>query len=153
MRRFFLLDSTASGLLAPTCGRSFESSCFDRNGCRIDCEPLLSEAMIADGLRPEIISCISRRTDGRLEVEFPFSGMPSNRLDDCEWLYDECWFVFVLAAKFSADDAADDKFESLWGILSWFWDWGSDVSPSSTIDSLLPLWLNVSTSLKKKGFN
>lgn len=61
--------------------------------------------MIADGLRPEIISCISSRIEGLLVVPFPFSGISFNRFT--EWLNDECWLAFVFAAKFSADDAAD----------------------------------------------
>lgn len=140
MRLFFRLDSTASGLLKPTwsCG----SSCFDDlNPFNIDCEPRLKDAIMADGLRLDIISCISRRTDGRLVV-FPFSCMSFNRADDCEWLIKEGWLLLVLAAKFSIDDVAD------W---EQFWDLVSKLLPSSTVESLLTLLFEVeSTSLLTK---
>lgn len=147
MRRFFRLDSTASGLLCPTW--SFGSSCFDRKGCKIDWEPRRSEAMIADGRRLEIISCISSRIDGRLEGVF--SGISFNRPEDCAWLNDKCWLAFVFAAKFSADDAAEDALWSFSVDCKWYWDWSSKLSPSSTIESLLFLreFVVDSTSLEK----
>ena len=149
---FFLLDSTASGLLGPVW--SFGSSGFERNVLRIVVDPLRSEAMIAEGLRFDKISC--RTKEGLREFEFGFSGISLNPFEDWWrlWLNDVCWLALVLAAKFSADEPADDN--------SWLWsdplgipllDWVSEFSPSSTIDSCLLSCLcdDVSTSLKRNS--
>lgn len=75
-------------------------------------EPLLNEAIIADGLLVDNISW--SRTEGR-RVVCVGAGLSVNsfsRLADCALLNAECLLALVLAARFSADDLPDDNSSS-----------------------------------------